>query len=299
MPRYKLTIAYDGTAYHGWQKQEVPDGAGSGAGDPEAVRRDDRVILPTVQEVVEQATRQVVREPVRLTGASRTDAGVHAWGQVAAFSSEPDAERGVGWPGDRGCDRLVLAINSRLPEDIVVRDAAIVPDDFDPISQAVRKAYTYTILVSRLRPLWDRRCVFHLWRTLDAGRMAEAAKRIEGEHDFASFAAAGHGRQSTIRTVLRCSVTEECEHGPGSAKPGELATDTRRIRIEVVGTGFLYNMVRIIAGTLVEVGRGAIEPAAIPGILSARDRRRAGPTLPPEGLRLEWIVYPPLGGAVP
>lgn len=287
MPRYKLVIAYDGTDFHGWQKQHPP-------ADAEHTRPDQilgveessevpegRVALRTVQEVVERAARMVCREPVLVTGASRTDAGVHAAGQVAAFTSNPEPQRGVGWPAERGCDRLVRALNGSLPHDVVVRSAEIVNHDFEPIAHAIEKEYTYTIVTGEQRPIWDKRFVFYTWYALDAARMAAAGKEVEGEHDFASFAQINHGRSSTVRTVYRCSV----EPWPREDAPGE------RIVIRICGSGFLYNMVRIIAGTLLEVGRGRIEPDAISGIIAACDRTKAGPTLPPEGLRLEWARY--------
>lgn len=287
MPRYKLVIAYDGTDFHGWQKQHPP--AEAEHTKPEQVMDpqhtsavpEGRVALRTVQEVVEHAARRVCREMVLVTGASRTDAGVHAAGQVAAFSSSPEASRGVGWPGERGCDHLVRALNGSLPADVVVRSAEIVPDDFDPIGDAVEKEYTYTILCGQQRPIWERRYAFSTWYALDAGAMARAAALLEGEHDFASFAQIRHGRASTVRTIFRCGV----ESAPRADAPGQ------RLVMRVSGSGFLYNMVRIVAGTLLEVGRGRVEAGAIPGILAACDRRAAGPTLPPEGLRLEWVRY--------
>lgn len=287
MPRYKLTVAYDGTDFHGWQKQEpvAPDPT-----DPSAPRLPDaherldarpgRVALRTVQHVLEQAVRETIREPITLVGASRTDSGVHAKGQVAAFTSEPESDKGVGWPEERGCDTLVRALNARLPDDLLVRTADIVDDDFNPIGGATSKAYSYTIHASNQHPLWDRRYVFHAWHEFDIDRMQDAARALVGEHDFASLAAANHGRQTTVRTIFDCSVTRL-----------EADAEAQRLRIDVSGNGFLYNMVRIIAGTLHEVGRGKIDPNQIPVILESRDRTNAGPTLPPEGLRLEWVRY--------
>jgi tRNA pseudouridine38-40 synthase len=271
MPRYKLTIAYDGTDYCGWQKQEPPD-----PDDPS-----QRVTLPTVQGALEEAVRSVLREPgLLVTGASRTDSGVHAWGQAAAFTSAPDETVGVGWPAHRGADRLVKALNSALPRDILVRAAELVDDAFDPIAGALEKEYTYTIVAGEQRPLWDRRYVWHTWYDLDPARMRDAAAHLVGEHDFAAFAQINHGRKSTIRRIFRCDIED------GEPNPGE-----RRFVIRVAGSGFLYNMVRIIAGTLMEVGRGRIEPGNIPAILASQDRRQAGVTLPPTGLRLEWVRY--------
>lgn len=268
-----LTVAYDGTDFHGWQKQEPPDAAP----------------LRTVQGVLEETIRLVLRQPgIRVTGASRTDAGVHALGQVAAFTAETSIPT----------ERLARALSSRLPEDVQVLRAAIAPDAFDPISHARRKTYRYSLVHGGPRstmkepsslhappPLFDRRFVTYTWHRLDAEAMHDAAQHLVGEHDFASFAQISHGRTTTVRTIFDCAV---------------LATEPSRCQIEITGSGFLYNMVRIIAGTLVEIGRGKRTPADIPAILAARDRRAAGPTLPPHGLCLRSIEYDPFpcGGPV-
>ncbi len=259
MPRYRLTVAYDGTNFHGWQKQCAAAG--------------DAVDLRTAQGVLEQAVRGAVREPVNVLGASRTDAGVHAVGQVAAFTSD----------GEMETDRLCAAINARLPDDMQVRRATIVSADFSPISDAIAKGYRYRIAWGRAvrggppRPLFGRFTTFWTPYDLDAARMNLAARRLIGEHDFASFTRVGHDRQSTVRTIHDCLVTA----GRG-----------RRLHIDVAGNGFLYNMVRIIAGTLLEVGRGRMNPDAVGDIVAAADRVAAGATLPPEGLCLMWIKYP-------
>ncbi len=257
MPRYRLTVAYDGTHFHGWQKQRAADG------DQD---------LRTAQGVLEQAVIEAVREPVTLIGASRTDAGVHAVGQVAAFTCERE------FP----LDRLCAAINSRLPDDLQVRDASIADAAFSPISDAIAKGYRYRIAWGRAgrsgapRPLFGRFTTSWTPYCLDAVRMNEAARRLLGEHDFASFTRVNHDRQSTVRTVYDCLVT---------------ADRRRRVLLDVAGDGFLYNMVRIIAGTLVEVGRGHIEPEAMTDILEAADRSKAGPTMPAQGLCLRWVKY--------
>lgn len=279
--RYKLTLAYEGTGFAGWQKQEPPDPEATP--DPETGER-PRIALRTVQGVAERAVRETVRETVTLTGASRTDAGVHAIGQVASFASTPDPGRGVGWPAERGADALVRALNSRLPDDVLCLDASVVPPAFDPISDARSKQYTYTIHAGRTRPLFDRRTVYHCPHALETDRMRDAAARLVGEHDFAAFAQISHGRKTTVRRIFDCGVEDMSE----PVSPGESG---RRVRIRVTGSGFLYNMVRIIAGTLVEVGRGRMEPAGVDAVLRSLDRSRAGPTLAPEGLRLEWISY--------
>ncbi len=273
MPRYKLTVAYDGTDFVGWQKQEPPD---PDAPAPAPGEEPKRLQLRTVQHVLEQTVRQVVREQVVLTGASRTDSGVHANGQVAAFTSEPDPSKGVGWPIERGTANLVKAINSKLPRDILVHSAEVVADDFNPIGDAIEKEYCYTMVSGAVRPLWDRRFVFHTWYDLDATRMQRAADLMVGEHDFACFAQINHGRKTTVRTIYRCAIEQP---------------EASKFVIRVSGNGFLYNMVRIIAGTLMDVGRGKIEPEAVREMIASGDRRKAGVTLPPMGLRLEWIRY--------
>jgi tRNA pseudouridine38-40 synthase len=269
-----------------------------------------------VQDVVQRAVRETVREMIQVVGASRTDSGVHAKGQVIAFTcsgddaahgegegtmteqapaaaSEPPPSlnpplRGVGWPISRGTERLRRALNSRLPDDVQAISCEVAPPDFNPIRGATSKAYSYTLHVApppplgeARRALWSRRYVHQLFSTLDVDRMNQAAALLVGEHDFAGFAAAGHGRLTTIRTIFACSVTET---------PGE-CEGTRRVCIEVIGSGFLWNMVRIIGGTLVEVGRGRKSLDDVRAALASGDRRLAGPTLPPTGLCLEWIKY--------
>ena len=273
MPRYKLTVAYDGTEFFGWQKQEPPD---PDAPKPAPGEEPQRLQLRTVQHVLEQTVRQVVREQVILTGASRTDSGVHANGQVASFTSDPDPSKGVGWPAERGTANLVKAINSKLPRDVLVHSAEIVEDDFNPIGGAVEKEYCYTMVSGAVRPLWDRRYVFHTWYDLDATRMQQAADLMVGEHDFACFAQINHGRKTTVRTIYNCKIE--------TPEPGKFV-------IRVSGSGFLYNMVRIIGGTLMEIGRGKIEPEMVREMIASGDRKLAGVTLPPMGLRLEWIRY--------
>jgi tRNA pseudouridine38-40 synthase len=256
MPRYMLTVAYDGTNFHGWQKQAALD---------------DAAAPRTVQGVLERAVQLVVREDVNVIGASRTDSGVHAEGQVAAFTTFQEIP----------IERLPAAINARLPDDVQVRGARIVPDTFGPITDAVSKGYRYRFAhgcrVDHPRPLFDRHFVFWTAYDLDPRKMHEAAQHMVGTHDFTSLTRLHHGRESTVRTVFDCEVH---------------AIDEHRCEMNISGSGFLYNMVRIIAGTLVEVGRGVMPAEAIPEIIAARDRTQAGPTLPPEGLCLMWIRYP-------
>jgi len=249
--RYKLTIAYEGTLFHGWQKQCPPD----------------KEPLRTVAGEIESALQRLLRQPINLLGASRTDAGVHARGQVAQFEATSRIP----------LERMADAINSRMPPDIEIRSVEIAPPRFDVISGVRSKQYRYRIFNSHHRPLELRHVVWHGWIDLDIDRMNAAAAKLVGTHDFAGFAAAGHGRLTTVRTIFHCRV----ERGP---EP--------EVHIVVEGDGFLWNMVRIISGTLVEVGRGRFDPEVIDRVIATGDRRQAGPTLPPEGLWLEWIEYP-------
>jgi tRNA pseudouridine38-40 synthase len=299
MPRYKITVAYDGTLFNGWQRQrasgedvhsveaasdEPPADVGLDAGRDRRGRRGSEMNeiaepsprIRTVQDVLQRAVREVVREPVEVLGASRTDSGVHARGQVAAFTTSANIP----------VDKLPRAITSRLPDDVQVTHAEIVHDGFDPIRGAIAKSYRYRIAHDCARgplPVFARHFVMRYPHKLDAACMNEAASCLLGEHDFTSFARISHGRESAVRTIYNCTVT---------------ATARRRLRIDVVGSGFLYNMVRIIAGTLVEIGRSAErDPLEIVKILKSKDRRAAGPTLPPTGLCLMWIKYPELSCA--
>jgi tRNA pseudouridine38-40 synthase len=276
VPRYRLTIAYDGTDFHGWQRQLMPAAAAVAHGHTLPPDAQGRVELRTVQAVLMSAVRDVIREPVRVQGASRTDSGVHARAQTGAFSTAPNR---LGPPDDR----MARAINSRLPEDVIVRTAVRVADDFDPIADCVIKGYRYSFFSSQHRPLWNRRFVQHVHEILDADAMHAAAQHMVGAHDFAAFAAAGHGRESTQRTIVLCTVTERpaSDEDPGA----------RLIQVDVAADGFLWNMVRIIAGTLFEVGRGRLAPEQVGEAIASGDRRRAGPTLPPAGLCLEWAHY--------
>ena len=254
MPRFRLVVAYDGTNFHGWQRQDPP-GAPS---------------LRTVQGVLEAAVATAVKRRVIVMGASRTDAGVHGFGQVAAFTAETRIP----------VERMALAINARLPHDVRVRSAEVAPNTFDPISDCVSKCYRYSIAHGDLGTdgnlLFEKRYVWSTRHPLDHTRMAAAAAVLVGTHDFAAFAQASHGRETTVRSIYGCTVI--------SPQPG-------RITIEVAGNGFLYNMVRIIAGTLVEVGRGKIDVAHVREALATCDRSATGPTMPPHGLRLEWVRY--------
>lgn len=254
--RYKLTIAYRGTRYHGWQRQAWLD---TYKGQPGAAGG-----IPSIQEAVSDALQQVVRHQVNLVGSSRTDAFVHAKGQVAHFDTD---QLQIPMEG------LRRATNARLPEDILIRRIEAVSEEFDAISCTISKRYQYVVWNTEDRPLFFADLAFHRWQKLDREAMREAAKWFVGEHDFASFARPGHGRDNTVRTVHECSISWR---GP-------------MMVIGVEGSGFLWNMVRIMAGTLIEVGIGRYRAEEIATMLAAKDRRSAGSTAPPHGLYLQWI----------
>ena len=243
----KLLIAYDGTDFHGWQTQTD---------------------LRTVQGEIEQAVRRVARNQVDLLGSGRTDAGVHAAGQVANFWTTCQI----------AADKLHRAIGSRLPKDVTLIDTTEVSSTFHARISAESKLYRYRIHNASGRPvsrLAQRHC-YHFWHRLDLDRMRDAARHFVGEMDFASMASKGSPRETTVRTVVSCSIDRHYDE----------------VRIDVEGKGFLYNQVRNMVGTLVEIGRGHWSPDAMPEILASGNRSRAGPTAPARGLILQWVRYP-------
>ena len=256
--RYKLTLAYRGTKYHGWQSQAVTENYPAADAVPAGHG------IPTIQETLSRAIESVVRHPTKIVGSSRTDAGVHAKGQLAHFDTAATQIPREG---------LRRAINAALPIDITVRVLDAVDGTYDAIGSTTSKRYQYAIWNQPDRPTFFPDLVWHRWQGLDRAAMREAARQIVGNHDFASFARPGHGRDNTVRAVLACDVSAR---GP-------------LVVVGVEGTGFLWNMVRIIVGTLVEVGLGRLRPEQIATILAARDRRAAGPTAPQHGLYLQWI----------
>lgn len=244
MKRIKLIVAYDGTNYCGWQLQ--PNGI-------------------TVEGVLNEALSGLFGEEIRVTGASRTDSGVHSLGNVAVFDT------GTRIPPEK----ISYALNQRLPDDIVVQDSAEVPADWHPRRCDSRKTYEYRIL-NRKFPLPTRRLdTYFTYRSLDVSRMQEAAGYLVGTHDFKSFCSSHTAVEDTVRMIYCCSVEKE----------GDIIT------IRVTGSGFLYNMVRIIAGTLLQAGAGEIAPEQMPAILEAKDRAAAGPTAPAHGLTMIGIEY--------
>lgn len=247
MKRIKLTVAYDGTAYAGWQLQ--PD-------------------QPTVEGKLNKALSELLGEEIAVIGASRTDSGVHAFGNVAVF----DTDSAI--PPEKIC----LALNQRLPEDIRVQTSKEVPPNFHPRKTTSRKTYEYHILNRRIAIPTQRLYSHHIHYELDVMKMQEAAEYLLGEHDFKSFCSVKTQVLDTVRTIYQLNVSKNVDN----------------ITISVTGSGFLYNMVRIIAGTLIEIGRGAYPPEKIRSILEGCDRSLAGPTAPACGLRLIQIEYPEL-----
>ena len=244
MKRVKLTVAYDGTNYCGWQVQ--PNGI-------------------TIQEVLNQCLSEFTGENIETIGASRTDAGVHALGNVAVFDTE------MRMPGDK----FSFALNQRLPEDIRIQKSEEVEADFHPRYVKSQKTYEYRILNRRF-PIPTERFYSHFtYIPLDVEKMRAAAEYLVGEHDFKSFCGTGAQVKTTVRTVKEIQI--------------EKSED--KITIRITGEGFLYNMVRIIAGTLMDIGGGLYPPEKMKEILEAKDRKKAGPTAPARGLTLMGIQY--------
>jgi tRNA pseudouridine38-40 synthase len=260
--RYKLTIVYRGTRYHGWQQQPALESY-TGDAPPEGEG------IPTIQETLARAIGVVVGHPVSIVGSSRTDAGVHAKGQLAHFET---TQRNIPAEG------LRRAVNHKLPGDVLIREIQEVGPGFDAIRSTLSKRYQYFIWNSHDRPVFFNDLAWHRWQELDIGAMTRAAAVLVGEHDFASFARPGHGRETTVRTILACEL---------SCRPPKLV-------IGIEGTGFLWNMVRIIVGTLVQVGLGRYTPDDVQSMLAAKNRQSSGPTAPPHGLYLQWIRTNPV-----
>ena len=244
MTQYRLLLEYDGTEYHGWQLQ------------PHA---------RTLQQVLEAALATALRHPARLHAAGRTDAGVHALGQVATFRT------------DRGLDPCELrkSLNALTPPDIAIREVTAVAESFDPRRHATARIYEYRIWNQPWRSAFWHRFTWHVPRALDVRAMRTAAAALAGEHDFSAFRASDCESESRIRRVTHSGLTE--------------AESLCTYRIQ--GNAFLKNMVRVIVGTLVAVGSGALYPEAMAEILASRDRRRAAATAPPQGLVLVAVCY--------
>lgn len=244
MKNTAMRITYDGTNYHGWQRQK------NGI---------------TVQQVIEDALSDLTGEKVQVTGCSRTDAGVHALDYVLNFRTDTAIPT----------EKLPYALNYRLPDDISALDAWEVGDDFNARFSASGKRYIYKIWNGRIKSPFERRYSWYLPYKLDKDAMINAAPYFEGTHDFAGFMAVGGDQKTTVRNVRHCRVTAD--------------DSTELIEVAVEADAFLYNMVRIITGTLADVGLNKIPPDGIPGIIKSRDRKMGGVTAPPEGLFLKKV----------
>ena len=272
MRRIMLTVAFDGTNYSGWQIQPNKE---------------------TIEGVLNRELSRLLNEEIKVVGASRTDSGVHAEGAVCVFDTESKI------PGDK----FSYAINQKLPEDIRIRNSKEVDITFHPRRVNSRKTYRYRIRHDEFPNPLDARYSYHVYTKLDIEAMRKACEFIKGKHDFKSFCSVHTDVDTTVRTVydvhidvtpdkklLQMSGLMKSAGESGAMKSGgESAAGRIRpeiIDIYVTGNGFLYNMVRIIAGTLIEVGQGKIKPEEIPAIIEACDREKAGPTAPAKGLTL-------------
>ena len=245
MKRVGLTIAYDGTNYVGWQIQK------NGL---------------AVEEVINRKLSELTGEQIVVIGASRTDSGVHARGNVAVFDTESLIP----------AEKFSYALNQRLPEDIRIQASYPLPQDFHPRYQDhITKTYEYRILNAHFEMPMDRNYTHYVFMPLDVSKMKQATKYIVGEHDFKSFCSMHTQVQTTVRTVYELEVE----------KTGDIIT------IRVAGNGFLYNMVRIIVGTLIKVGLGVYPPEHVEEIIAGKDRKLAGPKVPAKGLSLIEIKY--------
>ena len=272
MRRIMLTVAFDGTNYSGWQIQPNKE---------------------TIEGVLNRELSRLLNEEIKVVGASRTDSGVHAEGAVCVFDTESKI------PGDK----FSYAINQTLPEDIRIRNSKEVDITFHPRRVNSRKTYRYRIRHDEFPNPLDARYSYHVYTKLDIEAMRRACEFIKGKHDFKSFCSVHTDVDTTVRTVydVHIDVTPDKKllqmsglmksAGESGAMRSGGESAAGRIRPEIIdiyvtGNGFLYNMVRIIAGTLIEVGQGKIKPEEIPAIIEACDRKKAGPTAPAKGLTL-------------
>lgn len=259
MPTFRVTVAYDGTDFVGWQRQT------SGT---------------SVQGLLEDALRALDGRAVAVAGAGRTDAGVHALAQVAAFTLERSLQP----------DAVVRALNARLPDAVRVLTADEVPHSFNPRLDARAKTYRYRISNADMLSPFERHYAWHLPGVLDVEAMRHAAPGLEGTHDFAAFQSAGTDVATTVREVVLSTITTESTGLHGAADGKEFGGGVL-ITYEVTGTGFLRHMVRAIVGSLVEIGRGRRPVEWLAHVLESRDRTKAGPTAPAHGLFLVGVAY--------
>lgn len=252
MNAFRIVVAYDGTDFAGWQWQ--PN------------RR-------TIQGELQETLKRITQEDIKCAASGRTDAGVHALGQVVSFNSQTYLSPAA----------LMKALNAELSEDLLACEVVEAPSGFHAQRDAIRKRYRYVIEDGRLRDLFDRRYVWHVYQRLDVEMMMQAALPLVGTHDFASYETSGSQRLTTVRTIHDLLVER---------RRAEL---TERIVIEVEADGFLYNMVRNIVGTLVAVGKGKQPVTFAADALAKRDRQAAGMTAPAQGLFLVGVEYGELG----
>jgi len=269
---FKITLAYDGTDFVGWQRQA------SGT---------------SIQGLLEDALRELDGREVTVTGAGRTDAGVHALGQVAGFSLQRDITASA----------LLRAVNARLPATVRVTAAEDAPVDFHARFGARAKTYLYRLWNGEVISPFERQFAWHVPSALDVDRMAQAARAVEGRHDFAAFQAAGSETQTTEREIFSSAIVSaglkpRATYGGGGTYDDDLRSAELQLResghllvYEITGDGFLRHMVRTIVGTLVEIGRGRRSVGSMEEAIRSRDRRTAGPTAPPEGLFLVRVAY--------
>jgi tRNA pseudouridine38-40 synthase len=244
MNNYKMSVQYDGTRYSGWQRQ------GNTA--------------QTIQYKLEQALGRLLEEPIEVSGSGRTDAGVHALGQVANFKTEKAVD----------CGELLISLNQLLPEDIAVTSLSAASPRFHARLGAKEKTYCYTINLSPVQDVFRRRYEYQLPEPLDLEAMEQAAELLIGTHDFRGFST-GHTKKSTVRYLRSIEFSREGD----------------KLCITFTGNGFLYNMVRILTGTLIEVGQGKRSPDSVTSVFETRDRQMAGFTAPPQGLCLMQVTY--------
>ena len=244
---YKIILQYEGTRYDGWQRQKHTE--------------------QTIQGKLEQVLSRLAGETIEVNGAGRTDAGVHAFGQVANFHLDTELTDG----------ELKKYLNRYLPEDVAVTGIERVPPRFHARLNACWKVYHYQIAFGEAKPVFERKLVYRVEEVLDFEKMEKAAKFLEGTHDFRAFCANKHMKKSTVRTVRRIGIKVHKKDGMAS--------------VTFTGDGFLYHMVRILMGTLLEVGMGKRRPEDMEALLESRDREQAGFTAPAQGLFLDYVSY--------
>lgn len=255
MRHIRLFIEYDGSEYHGWQSQKS---------------------VKTVEDILRENIFEITGDRTKITGASRTDAGVHALGQVAVFGTRSRLP----------VETVVRALNAKLPQDIRIMNAEETNETFNPRYSSTRKKYFYLISTGKLQSAFLYRYMWNLKTDLDLSAMESAAVFLKGEHDFSAFRGSGCGAKTPVRTIYTLNITEETKIDFMTAR-----MNGHFLKISIDANAFLRHMVRNIVGTLVETGRGIKHPDSIKEILSSRDRRLAGATAPAHALFLEEVTY--------